>query len=134
MKYKASLTLDLESELLDSWVEQVSHSGDVFIWIGYWAMRVASGNHDHLIYDTLSEPLKVSNVHRSKLLIQAERAWIKEKKLPKGFYILNEEVAISAYKEGVKKYGLKWMVDSRAGKNRYDAMIQKALFGGIKYV
>lgn len=126
------LIVQLNSKELDSWLDQVI-SFEVFTWIEYWALRVASGNSDHLIYDRLSESPSVSNVHRSKLLTQAENAWVKENKLPKGFYVLNEEVAINAYKEGVKKFGLNWMVDSKADRHRYDAMIQMALFGEVRY-
>jgi hypothetical protein len=64
---------------------------------------------------------------------EALRAWRAGEPLPKGWYRLNEETAVRAFVEGVKKWGPAWFDGEHGDGNGYDVVIQMALLGEVRY-
>lgn len=52
-------------------------------------------------------------------------------KMPDNCYILDRDMAIRAYAEGVKKYGPDWY--ENADVEKYSAVLQRAMFGAELY-
>lgn len=133
----------IEVDIPDSWLNYVAplfnseeHNldevefGQIFSLssIGYWlrpikqsyrmgALAYDYGDGDHRPTDEEVE--------------EADRCWRDALSLPPNWYEINRAVAMSAYMEGVKRWGLDWM--EKADGRRFDAVIQLALFSRFKY-
>ena len=119
-------SLRLELEISSDWIDYCIKHNDLFFssCIGYWAygISVADG---WLVFDT------EHGAERQD--IEAERAYLSGAPLPDGYYLINQELTIRAWEEGVKLYGLDWYNSGKTDATTYDVIIQKALFGDVKY-
>lgn len=68
-----------------------------------------------------------------KLHQPALEAYAAGKPLPKYYHALDEDGAKRAWVEGVKRYGEDWYERPQTDANTYDAVLQLALLGEIKY-
>lgn len=119
----------LEFEVPPSWVRQVM-SGELFsrAYCGYWADVIDddhSGKRGLLVFEHNDENTPPD--HHTPAL----RAFADWMGIPPGYYHVNSETAIDAYRHGVARWGLEWMKDADAF--RYDIVMQLAILGELKY-
>lgn len=121
-----SLTVDVEP----SWIEYLTQYDDVFRrnGSGYWLRGVEhNGRLGWLCWEDDEKCLHGEEPNREAAL----EAWMEGKPLPEHWFQLNAHVALRAWEEGVKRWGIDWYEDADA--TSYDVVLQRALLGEIRY-
>lgn len=130
----ATLTMEIKIPQED-WVDYLTQDSEIFNsnYCGYWARGV---DHDPyigwLIWEDDEKRPHGEEPNREEA-IQAFREH--NTTLPKNWFVLNKEMAVKAYLEGVKRWGQTWF-DLGGDHNDsmgYDTVIQLALLGEVKY-
>lgn len=133
---KVTVTLDVEVDPI--WIEFcTSKYVDVFIYgyCGYWMCGMEHNDTlGWLCYEYDwggDEPQPIDQVRESPQYPAIVKSWEAGETLPPHWFRLNEELAIKAWAEGVKKYGINWFEDGDA--NTYDNVLQLTLLGELVY-
>lgn len=125
-EFTVPLTLNIDK----FWIEYCTQYSDLFYTnrCGYWMRGVERTKaRGWLAYESGGEV----SPGEEPFLKEAKKAWREGTKLPPGYFVINEDTAIKAWVEGVKRYGVDWYDDIDA--NREDVVMQLALLGDIKY-
>ncbi len=120
----------IEFEVNQNWIDFVLDNIDIFnqSCIGYWGRGIYHvPGKVWLVCDMESLPNRLTNEMKD----QAINCLKDNVKLPEHFYIINDEVVIEAYRNGVRQLGENWY--DHADSNDYDVALQKALFGKVVY-
>lgn len=123
-----TVTVTLEVEVNPDWIQLCTTYNDLFIpgYCGYWLQGVERDDKLGWLVYCLDEDNPTQEATDSAI-----EAWEAGEELPEGWYRLNEELAIKAWAEGVKKFGINWYEDGDA--DTYDYVIQMAMLGEIVY-
>lgn len=115
---------------LVSWVKYLTQSGDIFhqMYAGYWLRGIE--------HDSARGWLCWENDEKSRMGEEPDReaakaAWAAERPLPAGWHRLNKVMAVQAWIEGIKRWGVDWYKHSDA--NCEDYVVQLALLGENRY-
>jgi hypothetical protein len=124
---KHSFTIEVEVDAW--WPDYVAHGNDIFRtnYIGYWAFGVA---HD----DTLGWLVYEHGDERRPDDEECDRVtdlWKRGEALPERWFRIDKSVAMRAWEEGVKQWGVRWT--DKTDANREDAILQLALLGELRY-
>jgi hypothetical protein len=120
------LNIEVETDEIDEFIEEITTSVDVFrtTHCGYWLRGVdRTDDAGWLVFDDESEHDRCDEA--------AIHYWNHSEKLPAGYYKLDRELAIKAWAEGAKKYGVGWFGNGDA--DDWDYSIQMAIFGEVVY-
>jgi len=121
-------TLTLQVEIPVRFVSDMVNTRDIFSndQSGYWAygMRCPDGL-GWLIFEQVDGAPQESSIARAKL------HWRDHKPLPEGWHLLDDAVAIRAWCEGVKRWGVNWFDQVDGG--RRDVVLQLSLLGELRY-
>lgn len=122
------MKVTIEIEVDEGWIDFAIHSSDIFKrrCCGYWLYGVDRNDNGWLCYvDDEGVPPPASAVPA------AITAWEAGEVLPTGFYRLDRQAAIEAFKQGVLWHGAEWY--EKGDADSYDYVIQMALLGKIVY-
>lgn len=128
-EYK-TITVPMELKVDKFWIEYCTHYNDLFYTnrCGYWMRGIDHTNkRGWLVFESGGEVPP----GQEPFLKEAKKAWREGKELPPGYFYLNEDMAIKAWAEASKRYGLDWYEETDA--EREDVAIQLAILGEIKY-
>ena len=126
---KVKMECEVEVPVKD-WIEFLTQNNDIFMsnYCGYWMRGVDQDDeYGWLVW----EHDDVSKRGMEPDLDEATKLWKTNQPLPQGWFRLNRDLAIAAYKEGVKRWGVEWFDEGDAG--RYDVCIQLAMLGEVRY-
>ena len=125
--FKHSFTIEVDVET--RWPTYIMHHSDIFgsNTIGYWAFGVA---HDEalgwLVYEHGGEQSP-----DDAECARVAGMWIRGESLPERWSRINRFLALRAWEEGVKKWGVDWQDDTDS--TREDIVLQLALLGELRY-
>ena len=126
LKHTFTLTVDVDP----FWVQYLTGYTDIF---GHAAFRNWLRGVDHhpergwLCWESDDQHRRGEEPNRE----EAVRAWALGEPLPKGWYTLDRAVALRAWEEGVKRWGVDWYEHTDA--EREDVVVQLALLGEVRY-
>ncbi|RTL09092.1 MAG: hypothetical protein EKK62_04120 [Acidimicrobiia bacterium] len=112
------------------WIAFCTNNSDIFMrsYCGYWLRGVESDKvRGLLVWEDNEQHAPGDEPNRR----EAIRAWKKGEPLPAGWHRLDTAVAVKAWGVGVLTWGEMWYAEGDA--DRYDYVIQKALFGEQRY-
>lgn len=127
-------TMTIEVAIDPTFIECLVEYNEVFRrdHSGYWAYGLQV-NGGWLVYEMAGEALPTD-----KEIAAAERAYVAHQlegasalSLPDKWRMLDRAVAIRAWEEGVKRWGVAWY--QHTDGNREDVVVQLALLGEIRY-
>src|ERR1043165_4342177 len=129
---KVAIELEIDGEALAKWEDFLFHYEDLFYqeYIGGWASLVDMDDQKGLL---ICEAESFDPEEDRKKLKAAVKAWHKGKTLPFGFFVIDKEVALKSFIEGVKEKGMDWQDADECDGLFMDWLIQKALFGSVQY-
>jgi len=131
-----NVTVIVEATVNPHWIEFCTNDTDLFrsSYCGYWLSGLV---HDERLgwlccvkMELDGEP-SISDIAERPDYPDTVQAWVDGKPLPVGFYSVNKDIAIKAYKFGIEKSGLDWYENGDGSD--YDCAIQKALFSEVRY-
>jgi len=126
-----SHTFTLTVEVDPFWIAYLTHYPDIFAsnYVGYWLRGVE--NLPDLGWLCWEDDEKGRYHGTEPNRKEALRAWQAGEPLPKHWFRLDRAAALRAWEKGVEHWGATWYEDADASS--YDAVIQLALLGEIKY-
>lgn len=124
------LIVEVQIKIDPGWFDFCLDDIDLFrtSYCGYWA-RGYEIDGGWLIYENCDKPYSFEEEPDYSLAMSLVND--SKQVLPIGWHRLNKEIAINAFIEGVKRWGVNWYKDADAEK--YDVVIQLALLGEIRY-
>lgn len=134
----ATLTVKVEITLevpVEAWIDYLTKCNDIFgytYYAGYWLRSVEwTTPLGHLCFEHEDTYHEGDEPNRD----QAIETWRTSptKPLPKGWFRLNKDMAIKAYAEAVKMWGVDWMDGDHNDGAGYETALQMAILGEIKY-
>lgn len=127
----------------EDWIDFLTKHNDIFGsgYIGYWGhgIKVPSG---WIVWEFDNDPRKLPE--KAEFIEQVSPAgWKKHHKeafdaykgrrdMPEHYHLLDEAVALKAFKIGVEKWGIDWF-ETRGDGDTYDLVLQLALLGEHRY-
>jgi hypothetical protein len=126
---KNHVKLELNLEVDQNWIEFVTRDSDLFLpqYCGYWMYGLDYNKQGWLAYEHNEAPLYQVLESPEYLVVASSR----KKKLPPRWFRLDKKVALQAWIEGVKLYGLKWF--DNADALTYDVVMQMTLLKEVRY-
>lgn len=126
-------TTMLEVEVPLEWVKFVTDWLDGFASnvYGYWARGVLQEHDSWLVWED-DEKCRHGKEPNREVAVRAFHQ-TRNAPLPPKWFRFDQALAIRAYVEGVKLWGLNWYNSPKTDAIRYDVAIQMALFGEVKY-
>jgi len=124
-----SMTVTVNAQVDPLWVQMCTEYSDLFLTnhCGYWACGVErEPGLGWLAFEHGDECRPPEKTPQTVLA-----AWRNGKPLPKRWYRLDEQAALRAWAEGVKRSGTSWFENGDASD--YDVAIQNALLGEVRY-
>jgi hypothetical protein len=127
---KLTHTFQVTIEIDEAWIEYLTQHSDIFgrLYAGYWLRGV---EHDKyrgwLCWEDDEEHRKGEEPDREAAL----KAWEAGETLPERWFRLDRAMAIRAWIEGVKRWGVDWIDGTDA--TREDVVVQLAMLGEIRY-
>ena len=130
----ATVTVTVTVPVPEEWIELVTHGTDLFRTdhAGYWLCGV---EHDQergwLVWEEdeqLHEDLPLGRKPNEE---EARGAWMDGRPLPAGWYRLDRDAAVEAFRQGLMARGADWY--ENADSDDYDNALQLALFGELRY-
>ncbi len=124
IKTQVSFEIEVPQE---DWIDYLTKHNDIFMssYCGYWLHGVSHRDDKWLV---------VEDDERSPERDAAEHKRFAAGMVPSPPYmVIDKDMAIKAYTEGVKKWGLDWMDSEHGDANGYDVVIQLALLGEVRY-
>lgn len=120
---------------VENWIDYLTQHNDIFgttYYCGYWMRSVEwNAEQGHLCFEHEDTYHDGKEPNRAK----AVKAWLDgpSTPLPKGWYRLDGQMAIKAYIEAVKMWGVHWMDGDHNDGPGYDCAVQMAMLGEVKY-
>ena len=133
MDSKFKMTVEVEIIVDEEWINFVTMHNDIFMTdhCGYWLSGMEQEDDlGWLVYESGEDDENAQIAFLKPEYKKVVKDWKNGKTLPKKWMRLNRDVAIKAWVEGVKKYGVDWYENSDA--NSYDYVIQMAILGELK--
>jgi hypothetical protein len=128
---KVSATIEIEVPV-ETWIDFLTKSTDIFkhSYIGYWACGVKHHpERGWLVFEDCDGEYKNKKEPNHD---KAVKAWKAGEELPKRWFRLDKAMAIKAYVEGIKLWGIDWF-DTKGDASTYDAALQHAMLGELRY-
>ncbi len=121
---KHTVTFDIE--VPEDWIEFLVRYSDLFgsNYCGYWLRGIEHDSDGWIAWEHNDQSLSMS---AETEMLAAWRAGC----LMPGFFRIDRAMAIKAYIEGVKRWGVDWYKDGDGP--RYDVVVQMALLGEVRY-
>jgi hypothetical protein len=125
-----SVTFELKVPV-STWIDYLTKSFDIFQtnYCGYWLRGIDKDESGWLCWEDDEKCYFGDEPFRAEALT----AWKNKSKLPEKYFMLDKALAIRAYIEGVKKWGMDWMDSPNTDSTTYDVVIQLAMFGEVRY-
>ena len=123
-------TFTLEVEVPAWWPDYIAHCNDIFasIRIGYWAIAI---DHDEtrgwLAFEHGGDRHRPSD----EVCARVARLWRRGEALPKYWMQIDTSVALRAWEQGVKRWGVDWHENGDASNE--EVALQFALLGEERY-
>ena len=131
---KKGSVLIVSGEVLvpEEWVSYVTKHTDIFMHghCGYWAQGVERLKGGWLVREVDETDALFQSAKVALLARDAEKD---PKLLPKGWHYLDGKVAVRAFLEGATRWGIGWYEDTATDATFYDDVVQRVLFGELKY-
>lgn len=122
-----TITIEVDASQAKEWIAEVAGGSiDVFrtTHAGYWLRGVEFvEKRGWLVFNDEGDYPVCDK--------DAIKAWRAGRALPEGYYRLDRAVALSAWKEGVKRWGVGWFHDQDA--TAWDIVLQIAILGDVIY-
>lgn len=111
------------------WISYLTQYNDIFGhgYAGYWLRGVERDDNGWLCWEDDEQHACGEEPN----LVEALEAWRSDMPLPKGWFRLDHAMALRAWEEGVKRWGVDWYEDTDA--DREDTVLQLAMLGEIRY-
>jgi hypothetical protein len=129
----SKITFTIETEVNNNWIDYLVGSSDIFSTnrCGYWMYGMEWNEKLGYLCFEHEEKLSLNQVTQLSEYEAIVQAWREGKELPDHWFRLNKEVAIQAWLEGIKRWGMDWYRQVDAIKE--DVVVQLALLGEVRY-
>ncbi len=135
---KLVISIDMPSGWLEfcSNVDVISYNSYCGYWAEYW-IDISENNSPSIKWLIYYNPNNNDSIYPLTKVDSYQQAYkaasAGSRKMPEHWYLFDEEIAIKAYLEGVKKWGMDWYNDPNTDGRNYDTAIQLALFGKLVF-
>lgn len=128
---KATLDVEIPGDVFERYVDFVFNYADTVEYLDWVGIQVVARNKKKgllIVEPDGPDPEEDRDEYR-----QAKRTWKAGEPPPNGFHVIDRDVCLKAFCEGVKRYGLAWQDYDRCDGWTYLYVLQMALWNEKRY-